>query len=66
MSPRTISTSIKVRPREQLRGRKIDGKKDLVIDFGDYVKENHAKTERFMNGRTTGDLSLYPTRNMEG
>ena len=54
-------------PREMFTHRKLDYKRDLSVDFGDYLQAwtpNH-KTNS-MHSRTNGCIALMPTGNVQG
>ena len=53
-------------PTEMYSGRKLDAKRDLRVQFGDYVQATVADPDNSMNARTEGCIALLPVGNLTG
>ena len=56
----------KTSPLEQFTGRKLDAKRDLRVQFGDYIQATVPVTDNSMTERTQGCIALLPTGNLTG
>jgi hypothetical protein len=53
-------------PLEKFTGRKLDAKRDLRVQFGDYVQATVPSTDNTMTARTQGCIAMLPTGNLTG
>jgi hypothetical protein len=61
------STSVdRASPLEKFTGRKLDAKRDLRVQFGDYVQATVPLTDNTMTARTQGCIAMLPTGNLTG
>ncbi len=63
--PPKDGVSRNINPRELITGVKIDFKKHIRAEFGEYVQV-HEEHDNSMNTRTTGAIATKPTGNAQG
>ena len=65
MEPSSKS-ALRLSPREQFVGRKVDALIDYRFEFGEYVQASVPTTDNTMKSRTEGCVALVSTGNLKG
>jgi hypothetical protein len=62
----TATSPLRISPREQLTGRKLNAARDVPMAFGQYCQCSHMKTDNSMDPRTISGVYMYSAGNLEG